>query len=172
VRDVEGKQVSVEMRTTPGDLMVKTNETVADQWRRVGLQVQTVTFSQTQQRDLEYRATRPGFELSRRGTGMENVAMFHTRELPLPENRYGGKNLARYSNPEMDTLVDRYYATVPRRERIETLAQTLRHISDQLPVTTLFYDTEPSLVSNRLLNLNAKPAESTAAWNAHLWDLR
>jgi hypothetical protein len=37
---------------------------------------------------------------------------------------------------------------------------------------TLFYDTETSLVSNRLANLNGKPAQSTAAWNAHLWELK
>jgi peptide/nickel transport system substrate-binding protein len=172
LRDAEGRQPSVEIRTTPGDLMVKSNETVADQWRRLGLQVQTVTFSQTQQRDLEYRATRSGFEFSRRGVGMENLTMFQTKELSLASNRYSGKNLAGYSNPEMDSLVDRYFATVPQRERMQMLAQTLRHMSDQLPILTLFYDTESSLVSNRIVNLEGKPAESTGAWNAHLWDLR
>jgi hypothetical protein len=45
-------------------------------------------------------------------------------------------------------------------------------MSDQLPILTLFYDTESSLVSNRIVNLEGKPAESTGAWNAHLWDLR
>jgi peptide/nickel transport system substrate-binding protein len=172
LRDAEGRQPNVEIRTTPGDLFVKSNETVADHWRRLGMQVTTVTFSQTQQRDLEYRALRTGFEFSRRGTGMENLAMFHTRELPLSDNRFSGKNLARYSNPELDTLVDRYYATVPQRQRIEVLSQTLRLMSEQLPIIPLFYDTEAALGSNRLLNYAGKPAESTGAWNAHLWDLK
>ncbi len=172
LRDGDGRQLAVEIRTTPGDLFVKSNEAVADQWRKLGLQVQTVTFSQTQQRDLEYRATRSGFEFSRRGTGMENLAMFHSRELPLPENRYSGKNLARYASPELDSLIDRYYATVVRRNRTEVLAQTLRLMSDQLPVLPLFYDVEAALGSNRLVNFTGKPAESTGAWNAHLWDVR
>ena len=37
---------------------------------------------------------------------------------------------------------------------------------------TLFYDTEAALGSNRLVNYAGKPAQSTGAWNAHLWDLR
>ncbi len=172
LRDADGKQLAVEIRTTPGDLFVKSNEAVADQWRKLGMQVQTVTFSQTQQRDLEFRANRSGFEFSRRGTGMENLAMFHSRELPLAENRYSGKNLARYANPELDSLVDRYYATVNQRDRIQVLAQTLRLMSDQLPILTLFYDVEAALGSNRLVNFTGKPAESTGAWNAHLWDVR
>jgi peptide/nickel transport system substrate-binding protein len=172
LRDRDGKQLSVEIRTTPGDLFVKSNEAVADQWRKLGMQVQTVTFSQTQQRDLEYRANRTGFEFSRRGTGMENLAMFHGRELPLPENRYSGKNLARYANPDLDMLVDRYYATVAQRDRAQVLAETLRLMSDQLPILPLFYDVEAALGSNRLINFTGKPAESTGAWNAHLWDVR
>jgi len=172
VRDAEGKPLTIDIRTSPGDVWVKTNEAIADQWRRLGLQVNTSTFSQTQLRDLEYRANRPGFEFSRRGTGMENLAMFQTREVPLPENRYSGKNLARYSSPEMDTLVDRYYATVQPRERTQVLAQLFRFMSDQLPIMTLFYDVEPSLVSSRIVNYNGKPAESTGAWNVHRWDVK
>jgi ABC-type transport system substrate-binding protein len=172
LRDSDGRELSLEIRTTPGDLFVKTTEAVADQWRQRGLRTQTVTISQTQLRDLEYRANRTGFEFSRRGTGMENLTMFHSRELPLVANRFSGKNLARYSSAEMDSLVDRYFATVPARERAQILTEVMHHMSDQLPIMTLFYDTETSLVSNRLANLNGKPAQSTAAWNAHLWELK
>jgi peptide/nickel transport system substrate-binding protein len=172
LRGADGREVAVEMRTGLNDLYVKVTESAADQWRRAGLQVQTQVIPQTQVRNLEYRATRPGFELSRRGIGMENLALFHTRELPLPENNYIGKSVARYSSPEMDTLVDRYVSTVAPSARLQVQKEIFRHMSDQLPLMTLFYDVEPSLVSNRLVNLNGKPAESTVTWNAHLWDIR
>ena len=88
------------------------------------------------------------------------------------DNPFTGKNLARYSSPDMDSLVDRYYATVAQRERIQVLAQILRLMTDQLPIMTLFYDVEPSLVSNHIVGYNGKPAESTGAWNVHRWDLK
>jgi peptide/nickel transport system substrate-binding protein len=172
LRSADGRELNVEMRTGANDLYVKVTEAAADQWRRAGVQVQTQVIPQTQVRNLEYRATRPGFELSRRGVGMENLALFHTRELPLPENNYIGKSVARYSNPEMDSLVDRYFATVLPGARLQVQKEIFRHMADQLPLMTLFYDVEPSLVSNRLANLNGKPAESTVAWNAQLWEVR
>jgi len=172
LRGGDGRELSLEVRTGLNDLYIKVTESVADQWRRAGLQVQTQVIPQAQVRNLEYRATRTGFELSRRGIGMENLALFHTKELPLPENGYIGKNVSRYSNPEMDTLIDRYFATVPTNARHQVQKEIFRHMSDQLPLMTFFYDVEPSLVSNRLVNLNGKPAESTVAWNAYLWDVR
>lgn len=172
LRDSTGKQLAVELRTSPQDVWVKTAEAVADQWRKQGLEVRTLAVPPAQARDLEYRATRPGFDFSRRGTGMENLTMFQTKELPLPDKRYVGKNVSNYSNPEMDSLVDRYFATVPPRERVQVQAQIMLHMSEQLPIMMLFYDTEPSLVSNRLVNYGGKPAQSTGAWNVHLWDIR
>jgi ABC-type transport system substrate-binding protein len=158
--------------TDQADLWVKTAETVSNQWRNLGIQVRTEVVPQSRAGVLEYRATRPGFVFSRRGTGMENLLLFQTRELPLAENRYAGKNLSRYSNPEMDTLVDRYFAAVIPAERTQVLAQVMHHMSDQLPIMTLFYDTEPSLVSNRIINYGGKPGASTGAWNVDQWDVR
>jgi hypothetical protein len=37
---------------------------------------------------------------------------------------------------------------------------------------TLFWDVEPTLIANRLLNLEARHKDSSNAWNAHLWDVR
>jgi hypothetical protein len=45
-------------------------------------------------------------------------------------------------------------------------------MSDQLPLMMYCYHVEPSLTSNRLLHYKDKPAESTVAWNAYLWDVR
>jgi peptide/nickel transport system substrate-binding protein len=172
LRDTAGRQPALESRTSPSDIWMKTGEAVADQWRRLGMQVRTLVVPVAQSRDFEYRAVRPGFDLSRRGTGMENLTMFLTSEVPLPERRYAGKNVSRYSHPDMDALVERYFATVPPRERTQVLTQLMRHMSEDLPIMPLFYDTEPSLVSNRVANYQGKPALSTGAWNVHLWEIR
>ena len=56
-----------------------------------------------------------------------------------------------------------YFASVNRTERIQVMTQLFRYMSDQLPMLPLFYDTEPSLVGNRVVNYGGKPAESTGA---------
>jgi hypothetical protein len=49
---------------------------------------------------------------------------------------------------------------------MQVLGQILHHETDQLPTMRLFYDPEPTPVSNRLKNV--PPA---SPWNAHEWEL-
>lgn len=52
------------------------------------------------------------------------------------------------------------------------LAQIINHMTDQLNIMGLFYDTEVVAYSNRLRNISptAKEAGSATTWNAHQWD--
>ena len=107
----------------------------------------------------------------RRGTGLENLSSYHSRETQLPENRFTGANIPRYMNSEFDGLLEVYFASIPRPERAGALGQIMRHMSEQLNIMTLFYDTEPALISRKLVNVTARPVGSTQGWNVHLWDL-
>jgi peptide/nickel transport system substrate-binding protein len=169
-RGADGAALELELRTTGGDVIGKAGEVVADQWRKVGIRVQTIAAGQ-RSRDHEWRALRPGFETMRRGTGLENLSSYHSRQVQLPENRFTGQNIPRYMNAEFDSLLDRYFATIPKGERTQVLGQIMRHMSEQLNIMTLFYDTEPALVSRKLVNVTARPVGSTQGWNVHLWDL-
>ncbi len=171
LRGADGAVLEIELRTMTGDVVGKAGEAVADQWRKAGLRVQTTVVTAQRTRDREWRSLRPGFETMRRGTGLENLSSYHSREIPLPETRFTGANIPRYANPELDGLLDRYLATIPRAERAEVLAQIMRHMSEQLNIMTLFYDTEPALISRRLVNVTARPVGSTQGWNVHLWDV-
>jgi peptide/nickel transport system substrate-binding protein len=170
-RGADGAPLDIELRTMTGDVVGKAGEVVADQWRKTGVRVQTTVVTAQRTRDREWRALRPGFETMRRGTGLENLSSYHSREIQLPETRFTGANIPRYGNPEFDGLLDRYFATIPRAERAEVLAQVMRHMSEQLNIMTLFYDTEPALISRRLVNVTARPVGSTQGWNVHLWDV-
>lgn len=162
----------LEVRSTPGDIEDKAIEAVADNWRAVGLTVETLGVPVQRQTDVEWRATRPGFELTRRNTRLFDLNSYHSRETPRPESRYIGRNTPRYVNPELDSLIDQYYLTVPFDERIEIVGQILCIMSDQLSIMGLFYDTEPAFIANRLVNVRAKPPGSTSTWNVQAWDLR
>ena len=69
-------------------------------------------------------------------------------------------------NPELDALIDRYLVTIPWAERMQVGQQIVHHISEQLPIMGLLYNTEPLLISNRLKNVDA----NLSTRNSHEWD--
>lgn len=171
-RDASGAPLSVELRATPGDLYDEIILTVADYWQRTGVGAETLLIPRQRQRDREWRATRPGFEMTRRGTNLSNLDSFYSHRTELPETDWVGSNISRYRNPELDGLIERFFTTVPLMERTRAVGQVINHITTNLPMMDLMYDGEPSLIANRLVNVRARANESTQTWNLHLWDVR
>ncbi len=170
-RDPAGQRLSVESRTNAGDdAKEKMLFSSADYWKRVGVDVEVVIVPRQQADDRQYRATYPGFDLVRQPFELER---FKSSESPLPENGFRGKNRTRYMNAEYDALTDRYFTTIPARERNAILAQLIHHITDNVLAIGLLYGPEPTLISNRLVNVSAPGAVgSDETWNAHEWDMK
>ncbi len=166
LRDGAGQRLSVEQRaSTDNPLYERLALAVAADWQAVGVGVETNIYPRQMRDDIEWRQTRPAFELL---TQPAEVQRFHSSGTPLPENRFRGDNRTRYNSPELDGLIDRYIVTIPMAERMATLGQVVRHLSDQVVAIGLVYDAQPMLISNRLLNASAS-AQTT---NASDWDLR
>jgi peptide/nickel transport system substrate-binding protein len=170
-RDGASQKLSIEIRTTAGDdLRDKLLFSVADDWQRAGIGVETLIIPRQRSDDREYRSTRPAFELVRQPNDLSESALvrLHSSEAALPENGFRRSNRTRYMSPELDALIVRYLVTIPLRERLDLVRQIVHHISDQLPVMGLLYDVSPMLISNRLQHVTAE--QDTR--NAHEWDWR
>jgi len=98
--------------------------------------------------------------------GITRLKVLHSYDARLSENGYRGLNYSRYQNPELDGLLDRYLATIPRTPRMDALRQVVHFMTDQLNIMTLYYNASPTMVSNRLQNVGADPS-----WNAQEWML-
>src|SRR5438132_677541 len=81
---------------------------------------------------------------------LANIADQHGSQTPLPENNFSGRNRSRYQNAEFDALLDKYFVTISKPERIEVVGQLIYRITDQLTIMGLFYNVSPGIVSNRL----------------------
>lgn len=174
-RDAAGQRLSVEVRTTGGDdLQEKTLFSLADDWQRLGLVVEPVVIPRQRAQDREYRANFPAFEQVRQPNDLTPGALmrYHGSEAALPDNNYRGNNRMRYRSAELDGFIDTFYATIPTGPRSQALAQVIGHMTAQAIPVGLFYNTQPTMVANRLLNVAAGGANSTPAWNAHTWDVR
>jgi peptide/nickel transport system substrate-binding protein len=168
-RDAAGQRLQIEINTTRLDAHQKLLFTLNDEWPKIGVAVEPVVIPPQRAQDAEYRATFPGFAIQ--GHPRE-MTRFHGREARLPERGYRGGNNARYMNSELDAIIDRYFATVPKAERTQVLAQFVHFISDQLVVIPLIWRVDPTMIANRLVNVGTRSTEATQAWNAHEWDVR
>lgn len=173
LQDGGGRKLSVELRTTgDNDARRKSLFAVADDWRRVGVGVEPTIVPEQLQGDRQYRAEFPAFEVNRGGTEVAGLSQYHSRGVRLPENNFrgsggsggGGTNYPRYINPELDSLIDRYLATVPQDERTRLAGQIVNHITANVAQLGLYYDAEPAMVSNRLRNFTGY------VWQPQEWD--
>ncbi len=172
-RDGRGERLAIEYRSSPMDILRKTKLVVADYWQSVGVTVNVVDDPPNRRGDNEYRAMYPGFDMSRGNSGTEAFRTFHSSEARGPHNRYIGQNVPNYVNPELDALIERFYVTIPRAERLRVAGDIVHHLTDQVIVMDQFYDATPTAVSSRLLNVSTKVARGgTNTWNAHEWDVR
>jgi peptide/nickel transport system substrate-binding protein len=175
-RDRGGERLAVEIRTsTPNQSQIQAMFAVGDMLQRLGVGADPVAIPPQRAQELPYRASFPAFEMLRGMSDLNSLGALHSRASRLPENGYrgvGGTNYARYMNPELDGLIERYFVTIPMPERIQVAGQVLRHITEQLVVMPLVWDVEPTLISNRLINITARHKDSSNAWNAHEWELR
>ena len=124
------------------------------------------------QRDREYRSNSPAFQLLQQGNDLGSLATLHSREAPVPENNYTGRSKNRYRNADFDALIDRYFVTISRPERMRVLGQIVHHMTDQATILGIFYQVAPVMIGNRLLNVAEYGERATSAWNAHEWDVK
>jgi peptide/nickel transport system substrate-binding protein len=171
--DASNQPLAIEVRVGGGDdLTEKTTLAVADSWRRIGIAAEGLIVPAQRIRDREYAATFPAFYLRQNPNDPARLGRFRSAQIPLPANRFTGDNSPRYANPDFDTLLDRYAATIPLPARRQALGQIVTHIADQVIMMGLFYISEPTLIANRVQNVTARPPASTQAWNAVEWDVK
>jgi peptide/nickel transport system substrate-binding protein len=172
-RDAAGQRLNVELRTTAdNDIHRATVLPIADGWQRIGVGVEPNIIPVQRQRDREYRANSPAFEMLQQGNDFPSLATHHSREIPLPENDFVGRSKSRYRNAEFDALIERYFVTIPRAERTQVLGQIVHHITDQVVMMGLYYLASPTVMHNRLVNVDSGGDRATQAWNAQEWDVR
>ena len=175
-RDRSNEPLAIEIRTRTQPDQQKPMLAAVDYWKAIGLSVNPHTTTAAEAVDRQFRANFPAFELAGGGRNtLDGLAEVRISEVPLPSNNYVGANTQRYANAELDDLAERYFTTVPKRERAELAARALAHISEQLVWMGVYLRVEPAFMANRLVNVypRRQPAPGGIhVWNAHEWDLK
>ncbi len=169
-RDATGQKLQIEYRTTEQTIINRRAlYPIAEYWKRVGIDVEPVVVPNQLIPDREYRAQFPAFEMLASGPGASasSVRQWHSASVPLPQNRFAGSNRARYRNPDLDSIIERYVVTIPKAERLALLGDLIHHQTDQVTILTTFYQAEATVLGS----VRVKGVTSGNVWNAHLWDM-
>ena len=171
--DAAGRKLTVGMQVTRAqEIQIKTAFSVEDYWRQIGVAVEMDVVPVQLAQDVQYRATSPGFSVQRQPSDVDSIFKLHSSESRLASRGYRGQNNARYMNPEMDALVERYQTAVPLPERVQAVGQIVHKVTDEQIWMGTVFDSEPALISNRLGNVGAKANGATMTWNAYAWTVK
>lgn len=175
LRDRAGQKLTLQTRTSLGDeLQEKTMYAAGDDWRRLGVDIDVHLVPPQRAADAPYRSTFPAYDVKRQAGSIAYAANFHSGRVALPENNYlvSGNN-ARYRHPELDAAIDRYFTTIPMGPRMEAAGQVVRHISEQVAWMGMFYQTDPQVIANRILNVTLPVASGAdLLYRIYEWDLK
>jgi peptide/nickel transport system substrate-binding protein len=169
LRDGAQQRLAIEIRAITGiEINQKAMFSVADYWQQVGVGVESVVVPRARTQDREYVSTFPAFQVNRQGSSVAFLTNRVSSAAPLAENSFVGGNYSRYMDPAFDGLIERFFVTIPRSERMQVLSQIMRQMTDGVQMLGIFYDGTPTLMGKRLANVTARQQ----GWNAHLWDMR
>jgi peptide/nickel transport system substrate-binding protein len=172
-QDGSGERLALEVRTGPGDNNEKVMLAIANQWQQLGIATTPFLMSTAQNQEPQFRATFPAFSVRSHATGLRYLRyFFHSAVARTPERNFLGSNALRYRNPEFDTMIDRYFATIADGPRMEIAAQAVRHLTEDVVTMNLFHGTTPTVVGPRLTNVGPGGERAEQTWNAAAWDLK
>jgi peptide/nickel transport system substrate-binding protein len=173
-RDRAGTPLQIDLLSGPLDQAAKPMAAIADYWKQVGVATTTTRLTQQRANDYAYIAPFPGFLIFNRQNDVAGMRHYQSADIQLPSNNFkvpGVGNAGRYSSPEMDALVDDYFATVPIPERLGVLDRIVHITTGQLIHLGLFYNPQPGAVAGRVTGVSPQWWQQSIAWNAQDWDV-
>jgi ABC-type transport system substrate-binding protein len=174
-RDQANQRLELEVRSPPEEETSKAAATIADYWRRLGVEATTLRPSAAQFADQQWVSTLPAYSTFGGVNDVNSLRFMHSSHVRLPSNNFrvpGAGNRYRYMNAEFDALLEAYFRTVPLSERIQVLGEIIRHHADAVAPLGLYYNPRPGGAAHRVTNVGDEWPAVYMVWNAHEWDLR
>jgi ABC-type transport system substrate-binding protein len=143
---------------------------IVDMLRRAGIDAQlNLVSGALLQRDDEMKSTFPALRTNYITLEDGIIARLLTSEVSGPDNKWGGKNKAGYTNAEHDRLYDQWRRALDPTERNQLMVQMITFYTEQLPVIPTYIDVGVIPQTAALKGPQPVTPDSTAYGNLHLW---
>jgi ABC-type transport system substrate-binding protein len=173
--DQDNQRLEIEVRSPPEEETSKAAATIADYWRRIGVDATTLRPSAAQFADQQWVSTLPAYSTFGGVNDVASLRFMHSSHVRLPSNNFrvpGAGNRYRYMNAEHDALQEAYYRTVPLAERNQIVGELIRHHADVVAPLGLYYNPRPGGAAHRVANVGDEWPAVYMVWNAHEWDIQ
>ncbi len=141
---------------------------VASQWKDLGAQVTETEYTPAQSNDREYAASYAGGWVTTVPTPqLYSGKRLHGAAIRSAATRWVGENRSGYSNPEVDTLLDRAVATIDPVDRTRVLGELVQAEIGDLAIMPLYWDVEPVL---QLKGVRSHVTAYITTWNFFEFD--
>jgi peptide/nickel transport system substrate-binding protein len=174
--DKSKETLSVTIRTSNTELFEKTASLIADEWRKLGVEVQIEQYEQSGLvesviRTRDFQALLFGFDINR----TEDMYPFwHSSQKDDP-----GLNISQYTNISVDNLLEKTRTGRDEAERQKAISEINKIISDEIPAIFLFAPNMTYVIdkdikvttmnrlgrsSDRFMNINDWHANTETLW--------
>lgn len=156
--------------TARGPRDVKEQLIIADGWKAIGAQLELYDVPPVLQQDREHTSTLPGAWLATIQIYHFIEDRFHSKSITNAATRWTGTNRGGYSNPRVDSLLERLTATIPKAQRTALLRDLLREEMGDLPAMVLYWEGDIVLARKGVKGVETARGGSSGTWNVFEWD--
>ena len=170
-----GQRFNIEMRvveSTP--LNSRIGLAVVDSWKRGGLDVDFMAIGKNATNKNELKATHKGIFWQSETMSLETMEYYRSNQFATEQNRWSGRNLTSYANPDFDRMYETVANELDTSKRQSQYADLLRWVTQELPFLTGYYDASSAITAFRsgIRGPGTVLAISkVATWNIHEWDM-
>jgi ABC-type transport system substrate-binding protein len=170
--DGRGERLRTDLRVNSGTEWERAQAVLAAQWEAAGFEMQTSVLPRALTRDAEANHQFSGVGQRVVGGGEQMWNVLVADEIGSPANRWRGRNRSGWSDPELETLWQRYNTTLDRPERVQQIVQMAKIVSDHLPLFMMYYQVTVIAHVGTLHGPVPGTVHTLAHWNVHEWELK
>lgn len=172
-----GEKLIINLRTTAGNRPREMmQEIIADYWAQIGvkMEIENLTSGVLFHPDHLYKRGWPNsilFAWLFSVTSLPDL-LWHSDWIPREEIGWAGQNLAHWSNPEADKIIDEIMVTLVEDGRRELMVDLISLWTEDLPSIPLFFRVNISTWDPTIKNVKPIGTANPDTWNVHEWDIQ
>ncbi len=101
----------------------------------------------------------------------DEFTLYHSSQIPTPENGMVGQNYAGYVNEKVDSLLEAGQYLLNDEDRLPLYQMIQQIVYDELPMLYVYFFVNIDVAPKNLLNWKPAPFTNARSWNMYEWKL-
>lgn len=170
-----GEKLKFQFMTTAGDKSRELVQTyLQDQWKKVGIEISIkneparVYFGETVRKGKYTGLAMFAWISSPESTPKSTLS---SKNIPTQKNGFKGQNSGGWSNPEVDSLLEKVDSEFSFEKRKKLIQKALYHYTNEVPVIPLYYRSNISVTPKNLTGYRVTPHQFASTNHVEEWNL-